>query len=290
MQPLSMTDFVNSSEGVTEPFLTQIYPEIADAISPALNLAAILYWALLGYKIYAGYSALDVRDLLAKTAMTVAVFGTLHWAGFARQIYHLFLSLMEWTATTITVGDAPLKLLDALFRHAEQISQTLMNNNLYQINAIIEGTLILVINCLLFTITLVYLSIARFGLAVTMLLLPIFVGFALFRETRPWFRNWVSNMLNFSFIYILVHAILKLTITALRQYVDDIGEAASHFDANLISGDMVAQLVIVELVLIGFISQARGWAASLAVSATTQGSSAFLMLATTTRSAAVREK
>jgi len=285
MQPLSLADFIGSADVVADPFLSQIYPSIAGAISPALYYAAILYWALLGYKVYAGYAALDMRDLLAKITMTFAVFGSLHWSGFATQIYHLFLSLMESTAALITMGDSSVGLLDRFLKNAHQISQTLLNNSLYQINAIIEGTLILMVSCLLFAITLLYLTISKIGLAITMTLLPIFIGFALFRETRPWFMNWLGTMLNFSFIYILMNAVIKLVFTAFGNNTVDIDDAASHFETNMVSGDVVAHLLSVQLVLIFFILQVKGWAANLSGSATSQGSSAILMLADVVRSA-----
>ena len=287
--PTTVAGYIGASDHVAEQFLTQIYPILAAAASPALYYAAIWYWALLGYQIYAGLAPLQPRDVLAKVVVTCAVFGSLSWVGFATQIYHFFVSFMEGTAQMIMVGDSATSLLDGLLINGDQVSQTLMNNSLVQINAIIEGTLILVLNSLLFTISLVVLTLSKFGLAVTMALLPVFVGFLFFSETRHWFRNWLSKMLTFSLIYILVIAIIKLAFSAFGSYIDEIKLAAAQFETSRITRDMVTNLIIVELVLIGFILQVKGWASSLALGAATQGSALILMAANAVRTTNARE-
>jgi len=283
MSPLTLEGFIGASDAVTENFLTQVYPGIATAIAPALYYAAILYWALLGYKTYAGHAAFEWRELLAKTVMTCAVFSSLNWGGFASQIYHMFVSFMESAAGTMLAGEPATNMLSALFNNADQISQTLRNSDFYQINAILEGALILVVNGLLFTIALLYMTISKFGLAVTMVLLPLFIGFAMFKETRQWFMNWISKMFNFALIYILVVAIVKLAFVAFAQYIDEVGRAASYLEAREITADMVTNLFIVEIVLIIFMLQIKGWAAYLSGGATVQGGSLLLMALKTVR-------
>lgn len=284
MSALTLDGFVGAADSVTENFLAHVYPAIASAISPALYYAGILYWALFGYKIYAGYSALEWRDLLAKIFMTCAVFGSLSWGGFASQIYHVFVSFMESAAATMFAEEPATKTLNALFIHADQISKTLLKSSFYQINAIIEGSIILILNCLLFTITLFYMTISKLGLAITMVLLPLFIGFSLFKETRQWFMNWVSKMFHFALMYILVIAIVQFSFSAFDHYILEVGNAANYLEAQQISSEMVTNLYIVEFVLIIFMLQIKEWAAFLSGVVIAEGGSAITKTIKTIRS------
>lgn len=279
MATFTLAGLIGASDGVTNSFLTNVYPALASAISPAVTYAAILYWALLGYKIYAGHAPLEWRDVLAKTIMTCAVFGTLSWGGFASVIYNAFVSFMDSAAGTIMAGQSTAHMLDALYTNADKVSQTLRGSDFYQISAIIEGMLILIINSVLFGIALVYMTIAKFGLAITMVLLPLFTGFLMFNETRQWFMNWVSKMLNFALIYILVIAIVKFGFEAFGDFINEVGKASNVIDAVLISGESVAYLYIIEVVLIIFMLQVKSWAAALAGGASVQGVSVLMMAA-----------
>jgi len=278
MAPLTLEGFIGASDTVTENFLVSVYPAIAAAIEPALTLAAVLYWALFGYKVYAGFAALEWRELAAKAVLTSAVFTSLNWGGFGSQIYHLFVEFTDSGAGTMMAGESATTMLNALLINAEHISATLRATNFYQINAIIEGSFILVLNCLLFTVAVFYMTISKLGLAVTMVLLPLFVGFSLFPETRHWFVNWLNRMLNFSLIYILVVAIVKFAFVAFGQYIDDVGQASGYPDATLITSGVVANLCVVECVLIVFMLQVSEWAKALSGSVAAQGGAAATRL------------
>ncbi|MDY7549201.1 type IV secretion system protein [Glaciimonas sp. CA11.2] len=277
MATINLQGMIGASDAYTNSFLTQIYPALANAISPALYSAAVLYWVLLGYKVYAGHAPFQARELLAKTIMTCAVFGTLSWGGFASVIYNVFVSFMDSAAGTIMAGKSSTSMLDALYVNANEISKTLRNSGWQSVGTILDGMLVLVLNTLLFVIALFYMTIAKFGLALTMVLLPLFIGFAMFSETRQWFMNWVSKMLNFALIYILVIAIVKFGFVAFGDFFQEVQNASSATEAKFISAEQINTLYVLELVLIIFMLQVKGWAAGLAGGASVQGASLLMM-------------
>ena len=279
MQPVTLQGFLGASDALTRRFLEDIYPELADAVTPALSYAAMLYWALAGYKIYAGFAALDWSDILAKTVMTVAVFACLHWGGLALQIYDLFVSFMDSGASTIMAGAPAADMLTALFSNAEHISTTLRSNSVFSINAICEGLLVMLINCLMFTVALFYMTLAKLGLALNMLLLPLFIGFSMFSPTRAWFINWICQMLNFALMYILVVAIVKLGFMVFEQTISQVEQAAGFFTIADVASPVVTNLCIVELALILFMLQVREWAAFLSDGAASGGEELVVKLA-----------
>lgn len=264
MATMTLQGLIGAADGVTQSFLSQTYPAIAGAISTPLYFAAILYWVVFGYKIYAGYAPVLWKDLLAKLIMTVAVFGTLSWGGLAQVVYNAFVSFMEGAAATIMAGKPTAQMLDALWSNADSVSKTLRQANLYQIAMILDGLLLFIMNCVLFVIAVVYMTIAKFGLAITMVLCPLFIGFLMFPETRQWFINWLSKMLTFCFMYILVIAIVRLGFLAYGDAIDAAGNAAQATSPDLVSSEQTAQLVIVEGVLILFMLSVRSWASALA--------------------------
>ncbi len=262
MAAMTLQGLIGAADGVTQSFLSQTYPAIAGAISTPIYLAAVLYWALFGYKVYAGYTPVQWKDLLAKCVMTVAVFSTLNWGGLAQVIYNAFVSFMEGAAATIMAGKPTAQMLDTLWSNVEAVSERLRNVSFYQFAMICDGILLFIVNCILFVLALVYMTIAKFGLAITMVLCPLFIGFLMFPETRQWFMNWVSKMLTFCFMYILVIAIVRFGFMAFGDAIDTAGQAAQS--DGLATSEQTAQLVIVEGVLILFMLGVRGWASALA--------------------------
>ncbi|MBV6816208.1 type IV secretion system protein (plasmid) [Xanthomonas campestris pv. passiflorae] len=262
MADMTLQGLVGAADGVTQSFLSQTYPAIAGAISTPITYAAMLYWALYGYKVYAGHSPMQWKDLLAKTVMTVAVFGTLNWSGLAQTLYNAFVSFMEGAAATVMAGKPTAQMLDALWNNVEAVSSRLRSVDFYQFAMICDGIILFVVNCVLFVLALVYMTIAKFGLAITMVLCPLFLGFLMFPETRQWFMNWVSKMLTFCFMYILVIAIVRFGFLAFGDAIDTAGKVAQS--EGLATSEQTAQLVIVEGVLILFMLGVRGWASALA--------------------------
>ncbi len=286
MELLTIDGFLGATDSVTRVFLDRVYPGLANAVAEPVYLAAILYWALFGYRIFAGYAALEWREMLAKIVMTVAVFGVLNWGGLASQIYGLFVSFMDSGAATILAGEPATNLLNALFKNADHISRTLRSSSIFQINAIIEGTVLLIINSLLFTVALFYMTLAKIGLAITMLLLPLFIGFALFEGSRQWCINWLSKMLDFALIYILVVTIVKLGFVAFEQFIADINQTASLINTRpdlKPESHIVTNVFIVEAVLVLFMLQVREWAGYLSSGAASYGETIAMKFASHVR-------
>lgn len=275
----SLQGMLGSSDSVTANFLTQVYPAIGALLETPLGLCATLYWALYGYKVYAGHAPVDMSELLKKTVMTVCLFAALRWSGLGSVVYSAFTGFMEATAATIMAGQPTATMLDALWFNVGGVAATLMKADFYSFGVLIEGGILFVVNCILFIIALFYMIIAKFGLAICMCLMPLFIGFLLFAETKQWFMNWVSKMLNFTFIYILVIAIVRFGFLAFKEAIDAAGAATSIASAAGITVQEIAQLIVVEGVLIIFMLQVKGWAAALSGGAAVQGASVIALAA-----------
>jgi len=193
---------------------------------------------------------------------------------------------MDDAAATILKEEPATELLSGLFKNADHISQTLRASNVFQVNAIIEGVLILLINSLLLTVALFYMTLSKIGLAITMLLLPLFIGFALFDATRQWCINWLSKMLDFALIYILVMAIVKLGFVAFDQFIQEINQTAGIITTRpdlKPQSHIVTNVFIVEAVLVLFMLQVREWAGYLSSGAASSGEALAMKFASHAR-------
>jgi type IV secretion system protein VirB6 len=173
-------------------------------------------------------------------------------------------------------GQSTAKMLDALWHNVGKVSALLQDVTLYQIGCILLGFVMFLMNCILFILALFYMTIAKFGLVITMVLLPLFIGFLVFEQTRQWFINWISKMLNFSLIYILVIAIIRFGFVAFGDTIAEAGKAASAANASAVGLPLTAQIYILEGVLIIFMLQVKSWAADLSGGATVQGFSTLI--------------
>jgi type IV secretion system protein VirB6 len=289
---ITIQGFIGASDAISQSFLATTYPALANAVATPVYLVAILYWALFGYQVYAGHSPLQWKDFLAKAALTSLVFATLSWGGLAQTIYQVFFTFADSAASTIMAGKPTGQMIDALWSNADAVSRTLRNVSITQITFILEGFLLLVVNSILFVIAIAYMTIAKFGLAVTMVLLPLFVGFSFFGETRQWARNWINMMLTFCFMYILVVAVVRFGFVAFGAAIEGAEKSASlplPFAPGVpsLNSGQSSQLVILEGVLILFMLGIRGWASALA-GGTASSTGMLVMIARTVATKSLR--
>lgn len=273
---VTLHDLIAAPDNVAAGFLSSTYPALAQKLVMPVTYVAIFYWAWLGVRIYQGHAPAIASELFAKVIMTVLVFATLNWSGFAQSIYNAFKGVCDGSAIAILGGQSADTLLDGLIQKVEQIANVLLNQDAYKIAMIFLGYGLFILNCALFIVSLYFLVISKIGLAVTMALLPLFSGFFFFSATRQWGMNWISKMLNFTFIYVLVCAIVRFGFSAFGTLIEQVGQAASVKDAAVLTATYVVVVAVIEGVLILFMLQVKGWAAALSGGATVQGVSAVL--------------
>lgn len=277
MSAVTLRGMLGAADGMTHAFLAQTYPALASMVTAPVYLAAVLYWAVYGYKVAAGHAPMDWSQLLARAVMTSAVFSMLNWGGLAGTVYEAFVSWMNGVAGTLMAGEPTVDMLDALWRQVNALSDRLRGSSLYELGMVLDGFGLFVVNAVLFAVALGYMTLAKFGLAITMVLLPLFAGFAMFAQTRQWFMNWLSHMMTFAFLYILVIAIVRFGFLAFADAVREAGQASGLVDAKLIRSQLTAQLMLMEVSLCLFMWRAREWAGNLA-GATASSTGALVMV------------
>lgn len=278
MADLTLKGLIGSTDEVTTSFVAEVFPNLAALVEPLVWTLAVAYWAVLGIQTYNGKISVAPWDLVKRALLTFLVFLTLNWSSGGSALYQIWGAWTESIAAQImSRGVDSTSMLDALYVNVGQVASTLMNVSWRQFGMIIMGSGLFMLNCIMFVAAILNMLIAKFGAAIVMSILPILVGFIFFEQTRQWTMSWFSKMLNFSLIYILSIAIVRFGYSIFGQAIDEVANTATITDAALITAQQWGTLVIVEGVLIICLLQVRGWAASLASSATVGGSSLAMM-------------
>lgn len=277
MAQLTLEGLIGATDEVTTSFVGQVFPDLAELVSPAVYLIAVAYWAVLGFTIYNG-QAIKYWDLAQRMFLTAMVFLTLNWSTGGLVFYQAWGGFTESIAAKIMSGGVnSTSMLDALYVNVGKVASVLMNVSWRQFAMIMMGYGLFVINCILFVVAILNMLIAKFGAAISMSILPILVAFFFFPQTRGWGMNWLSKMLNFSLIYILSIAIIRFGYSVFGDAINEVAQTATISDAALMTAQQYGTLLIVEGVLIICMLQVRGWAAALSSGATVGGSSLVMM-------------
>ena len=277
MAQLTLEGLIGATDELTTSFVAQVFPDLAELVSPAVYLIAVAYWAVLGFTIYNG-QAVKYWDLAQRMFLTAMVFLTLNWSTGGLVFYQAWGGFTESIAAKIMSGGVnSTSMLDALYVNVGKVASVLMNVSWRQFAMIMMGYGLFVINCILFVVAILNMLIAKFGAAISMSILPILVAFFFFPQTRGWGMNWLSKMLNFSLIYILSIAIIRFGYSVFGDAINEVAQTATISDAALMTAQQYGTLLIVEGVLIICMLQVRGWAAALSSGATVGGSSLVMM-------------
>ncbi|MBJ2221513.1 MULTISPECIES: type IV secretion system protein [Pseudomonas] len=277
MAQLTLEGLIGATDEVTTSFVGQVFPDLAELISPVVYLVAVAYWVVLGFTIYNGQS-LKYWDLAQRMFLTGMVFLTLNWSSGGLAFYQAWGGATESIAAKIMSGGvSSTSMLDALYVNVGKVASVLMNVSWRQFAMILMGYGLFIINCILFVVAVLNMLIAKFGAAISMSILPVLVSFFFFSQTRGWGMNWLSKMLNFSLIYILSIAIIRFGYSVFGDAIEEVAQTATISDAALMTAQQYGTLLIVEGVLIICMLQVRGWAAALSSGATVGGSSLVMM-------------
>lgn len=274
---MTMQGVLGASDALTQKFLAETYPEVAAMFATPVYIAAIAYWAIWGMQFLGGHRPLDPAGTLKKVFMTFMVFSMLQWGGMARRIYEAFFGTAEQMGATIMAGENTATMLDALYKSTDTIAEVLKQSDFYQIAMILDGFVLFVLNCILFVIAVGYMMIAKYGLVITMVFLPLFAGFIFFDMTKGWVRGWFSKMMTFSLMYVLVVAIVRMGFFTFGDAIEEVGKVvAAGAHPDLLTSNLTGQLAIVQAVMILFMLGVRGWAGQLGGAAA--GSSGALVM------------
>jgi type IV secretion system protein VirB6 len=265
VETLNFFGLLSACDVVIQQFLLQTYPRIAHAISPLMTVLLVLYWALYGMRIYSAYWVVDWRDIFQRIWMTVLLFSLLVWENVARPMYGYLVAIADGVSVMM-MGDAShVQTLTSFWHGVGAIAAILMGDESTSFGIVLKGFGLMLMNNALFALIVAMLVMAKFGLAVTMTMLPLFALFALFALTRHWAMNCLGLMLQCALLSIFVTAIVSAGFLIFSDPMQLIRQTANSATLASLRVDQVAAMYLLEGVLLLFIWQAKYWASTLAI-------------------------
>lgn len=262
----SITHLIQAPDTVVNHFLQRVYPSIVHDIMPVVTLAAILYWVIWGYQIYAGNTAFVALSLLKKAGVTTMSFSLLQWQSAAWLIYQSAQNAMEYIVSlAVSHGQTSMSVLETLWRDVGQIAAFLMEDT--TVGMVLQGYGLMLLNCTFVIFVVVCLIFAKVGLALCLVLLPFFVIFFFFSFTQHWVHTWINSLLRCGLLFLFVHLLLhiaSLSLGAALRQIHDANQALLITDINVTT---TAYVYVIEGLFLGLLILANTWSASMSQSA-----------------------
>jgi type IV secretion system protein VirB6 len=271
----------SGSDDLCVAFLSDIYPKLAALVADPVYYLMLLYWAFMLMAFFGGRVSLTPADFLKKILLSFIILFMLApgWNNtLAEHAYKMLVEIMNVTTGNITGGPDTVTLISGIHKGAGNVADYLMGQDIWKMGLILKGFLCLVVNTLFFIIAFFFVLIAKVGLAIMMAIGPLFIGFLLFQSTRQWFYNWVSQLLNFVFMYILIIAIIMFGYKAFGSVMDNIRAISSPIDLVIVSSQ-IDYLMMIEIILLMFLLGVKSWAAALSGGVASHGGAALLLVA-----------
>lgn len=247
---------------IAHTFVFHGYAALSKGLLPALTLAATVYIALIGWGSLQGQSPFSVGQAARHTLkIAIAVALATHWEVFSRSLYTVFtqgpneLSALLMQGTGSVSGTSGLqRSLDAGMNVGEGLW------NLGGLSLKLAGVVVWLSTWCVTGMALLELTVAQFGLAVTLALAPFTSLFLLSDATKGLFEGWLKLAVGFALVPVLVTAVLLLVNTLLQHSAADIQSALDLEDATV---HVIAPFILSGIVSIGLVLKAAQMAATL---------------------------
>jgi len=227
-------DFVTKFVEPLDGFMTETVSKLAGALEGPLYAGATLYIVIFGILVVLGYVRAPIQDFVInviKIAIIVALVTEVStYNQYVKDFF--FTQLPDGIGAAFgTQGTAPGDIQsgsafdslidDVLARFKEIASEGSWRN----IVPYLIGSLFVVVGVIASIILLALVLLAKLALALLIAIGPIFIALALFRATFPFFSSWLSGLVNFVVLQVLVVAIISLLVSILTGFLNDISGA-----------------------------------------------------------------
>ncbi|MDB5986955.1 MAG: hypothetical protein JWR16_2008 [Nevskia sp.] len=267
------TDFLNNVDLAVNGFLVAGYGRMRDAIETPLRLCLSIFVAVYGILMLTGHTTLSVRGAFGRLGVMLFVYVLATNAGFyTNYIEQLFVQSPNAIADVLvggTGGGGQNAAMDQFYTTGMDAGDKLWSRgNLYTPSPLFAALVVYVITLGVAAYAAFLLALAKIGLAVLLILTPLFALFYLFGHTRRLFEGWLGQVIHYALVPILVYGVLALILSIAQAQVQQIDA-----NAETATFPQVLELALAGLVAILLLSQIPGVAAGIAggISLSTMG-------------------
>lgn len=251
-----------------EAFLATSYPKLAGALVTPVSLLAMIWLAVKVIRVHGGQDPANIWPWVRGLLAIFFVFWGLSWGGLASKVYHLFVELRDDTIRLLLDGNSIVQYVDTIYSKFGTAAKALLKAGIGNIGAVLMGATLEAINGLLVMVVLLLKASSDVGMAITMTLLPLFLPAVLWEQTRSYFMNWVSAMIKFALIGILLGVSIKLSFQFVQTLID---QTTNGLVPDSSADDVGAAIIVEGFVLLFVAFGLRPLASALASSGAAGG-------------------
>lgn len=272
-----VTQILRNVDNVTQNFVFNSYQGFGAFADTIWTLMAITYIAFTGYKVLLS-GTFDVAALFGEFGKIVLILvAVTQWDFFGQAFYSVVVGVPNDMGGNLISSNGLLTIpifgfditgdaaLGYFWSQGTQIVAELFTlagkGFLFDIAIAFMAVLVWIAVAALTIAALLLLILAKFAVAIFMATAPLFILFAMFQTTRPFFEGWLRMTVNYAliplFVYAILALILSMALTPLSILSDNVKD-----DVELFS--LVSPVILVAIVGTVILTQVMQMAAGVA--------------------------
>ena len=230
------TDFFNFINSVLQTFTSTATQNITQQIQPTLISLMIISIGIMGWSMITGLIQEPIMQTIKKMLEMAVIYAFAINSGIHNEfIVNFFWQLPDAlasavinnTGSTINIVDgssSSIQFLDALYTKFDTLSTqfdeqaTIFTTISASLNFTILSYAVSLAGGLLTASAFVLLLLSKIMLSILLALSPIFIAFLYFASTRRFFEQWITQVMNYVFLPVLIAAALSVILTAFEKY------------------------------------------------------------------------
>lgn len=275
-----IADFLTSFEDIPAHFLSAHFPALGAVMRPVAIALCTLYVGWYAARAHAGQVAFTPVEITRRVVTVALIFMALSWDRLGGPLYHALVNTMDSLAGSAIGGRPVASALDGIADAFLKPANEALSAGIGSLGVVLVGAALMVATVVLLGIGVGFILLAKLMLALTLLFLPLFVGFALWPATRQYFGNWTNKILNAVLLMIIVFAILAMALDVTSFYVERSAALPDGFAGAAGAVGLTFQFAVYSMlllvVLVLFLLRAEHWAAALSNGAILHGGAAMI--------------
>lgn len=242
-------DFETSIDNILSGFVTSKSTLICAALVPVAVAAVTLYAMILGYSIAFGKISEPTKDSLSRFFKIIFICAlALNQGEYQNYIVGFFSHICSDITTTLGLGSSIGGMIDGMFNPLIDIFKNYTANISMNIFSTLMLTAVLFIY-LIVTVVLVvsalgYFILTKIAMAVLFAVGPIFIFLSLFPATQKFTESWISQVLQYAFLQLLLAVVISLVGDVTTGY-------ANYLNAHLNAANPIDDILAIIVLLIG---------------------------------------
>ena len=268
-----ITELLSKVDTISQQFIINGYQELANTYAPAIYGLAALSVIVYGYAVLQGFASLSLTETSKRALLMGFILSfALNWGIFSQYIFAAFTKVPNEIAEHLiralpnspyhSGGSINTAIQDAWNEGMTFFSVVWERGGLRNVLPYFYASGILILLVLLVGTAIIELIVAKFGLAIFLVLAPLAISMCFFKATKEIiFDGWLKHLVTFACIPIFVTAVLALSLTLLSDSIIDMQQA---IHADKLSITAIAPYIFFLFISIGLLLKATHIASSLA--------------------------